>query len=340
MRHPTRHMKSAFFRQNSQELTVRMASKSPVGLARMVGLQNLHISNRQTGRADCSEVRSRATNSGRQRGWRQASRRSELAKNYSARPQRGGFSTGIRPGKMAAGLLEERIEDEKSSRKRTPSECRAILTQNFLLTPRKAALAVEIAQSERRIAKLAIQDGKPTCSIYIGIPFCPSRCAYCSFVSYTSRKLLSLIPEYLDRICIDLADTIEYIRSRRMHVVSVYIGGGTPTTLNEQQLEKLLKIVSNGINTKKLAEFTLEAGRPDTITAEKLRIARENGVSRVSINPQTLNDTILRSHRPPTYCRRLQQGIRAREGVGNRVHKHGPDRRAARRQFRQFLQID
>lgn len=206
-----------------------------------------------------------------------------------------GLLTGIRPGKMAAGLLEERIEDEKSSRKRTPSECRAILTQNFLLTPRKAALAVEIAQSERRIAKLAIQDGKPTCSIYIGIPFCPSRCAYCSFVSYTLRKLLSLIPEYLDRICIDLADTIEYIRSRRMHVVSVYIGGGTPTTLNEQQLEKLLKIVSNGINTKKLAEFTLEAGRPDTITAEKLRIARENGVSRVSINPQTLNDTILRS---------------------------------------------
>lgn len=91
MRHPTRHMKSAFFRQNSQELTVRMASKSPVGLAWMVGLQNLHISNRQTGRADCSEVRSRVTNSGRPRGWRQASRRSELAKNYSARPPRGGF---------------------------------------------------------------------------------------------------------------------------------------------------------------------------------------------------------------------------------------------------------
>lgn len=203
-----------------------------------------------------------------------------------------GVLTGIRPAKMASALLTAHGED--GTKLHTPSNVRAMLTGDFALQPRKAALAVDIAKNEQKIVRLTKSGKSPTCSIYISIPFCPSRCAYCSFVSYTSQKLLSLIPAYLEQLMIDIKKTVAYIKSHGFRITTVYIGGGTPTTLDERQLEMLLSTVANALDTSRLYEFTLEAGRPDTINSKKLEIARTYGVSRMSINPQTMNDEILR----------------------------------------------
>lgn len=203
-----------------------------------------------------------------------------------------GILTGIRPAKMASELLCMRSPD--GARIHSPAATRSILTNEFMVNPRKAALAVDIAKNEQKIARLARAGKAPTCSIYISVPFCPSRCSYCSFVSYTSKRLLSLIPEYVERLCRDLAATLGYIKSRGFRVMTVYIGGGTPTTLDESQLEQLLDTLWRSLDVSKLSEFTLEGGRPDTITAGKLELARTFGVTRMSINPQTMSDAILR----------------------------------------------
>ena len=134
---------------------------------------------------------------------------------------------------------------------------------------------------------------KNSASLYISIPFCPSRCHYCSFVSYSSPKLLSLIDDYLEKLCDDIRETIDVIHGLGLTLSTVYIGGGTPTTLDEAQLHKLFAAITEKVNTRELEEFTLEAGRPDTITAEKLAEAYEAGVTRVSINTQTFNDDVL-----------------------------------------------
>ncbi len=193
-----------------------------------------------------------------------------------------GILTGIRPAKMAGVLLAEGKGILRSKR---------ILRDEYFLAPQKAALAVSVAATENKILK---KMPKNACSVYISIPFCPSRCSYCSFVSYTNAKLLSLIEEYLDAILVDIDETFSVIRELGMQVLTVYIGGGTPTILTEKQLEKLFSKIKSNVDTSTLLEFTLEAGRPDTITREKLAVAKKYGVSRISVNPQTLNDDILK----------------------------------------------
>lgn len=193
-----------------------------------------------------------------------------------------GILTGVRPAKVANSYFEQGFD--------MPA-VQDILCGEFFVHPKKAALAVEIAMYERQIADAyAAAD---TCSLYISIPFCPTRCSYCSFVSYTSRKLLALIPDYLNKLCTEINETCRLLRSLGKRVTCVYIGGGTPTTLDEKQLARLLDTVCGNLDPDTLSEFTLEAGRPDTITKEKLHIAAEHRVSRVSINPQTLDDKIL-----------------------------------------------
>lgn len=192
-----------------------------------------------------------------------------------------GILTGVRPAKVAAGLLASGKGIIKSKK---------ILRDEYFLNPQKAALAVSVASIEMRATRRMPLD---TCSVYISIPFCPSRCAYCSFVSYTTPRLLSMIGDYLDCMMQDLDDTFNTIKELGLRVTTVYIGGGTPTTLNAQQLERLLSKISKKVNYDDLLEFTLEAGRPDTITEEKLSIAKKYGVTRISVNPQTLNDDVL-----------------------------------------------
>ena len=193
-----------------------------------------------------------------------------------------GILTGVRPAKVAGALL---------SSGRGILKTKKILRDEYMLNPQKASLAVNVANIERKITKKVPQN---SCSLYISIPFCPTRCAYCSFVSYTTPRLLSMIGEYLDALVIDLEETFRTIKQLGMNISTIYIGGGTPTTLSSEQLQRLFSVITNHVDTNSLAEFTLEAGRPDTITEEKLAVAKKYGVTRISVNPQTLNDNILR----------------------------------------------
>jgi oxygen-independent coproporphyrinogen-3 oxidase len=171
------------------------------------------------------------------------------------------------------------------------------LMSDYLLYAKKATLATEVALHEQKII------GTPSpsdCSIYVSIPFCPTRCQYCSFVCYTSNKLLSLIPDYVERLVKDIKDIFATIDRNHLNVKTVYIGGGTPTILEPEQLRILLDAIATGLAGRNIEEFTCESGRPDTITREKLQVIKEYGVGRISVNPQTLCDEVLqgigRSH--------------------------------------------
>ena len=199
-----------------------------------------------------------------------------------------GMLIGVRPSKVATEMLNMGMS--KTKVKKT-------LTSDYLVIPKKAALATDVALNEKRISgSVSARD----CSVYISIPFCPSRCTYCSFVSYTSKRLLDLIPEYLERLLLEVESKFKLINELGLNVKTVYIGGGTPTILDADQLRRLLSRVASLTDVGALVEYTLEAGRPDTIPAEKFAIAKEYGVTRVSVNPQTLCDDVLvgigRSH--------------------------------------------
>ncbi len=194
-----------------------------------------------------------------------------------------GILTGVRPAKVATELILGGNGIRNS---------RAILRDEYFLNPRKAALAVSVASTEMKLTSRLARD---LCSVYISIPFCPSRCAYCSFVSYTSDKLLSLIDEYLVALYRDIDHTFSVIRETGLRVASVYVGGGTPTVLSAEQLKALLHKIGEHVDPATLLEFTVEAGRPDTITPEKLASLKAGGVTRISVNPQTLSDDVLSS---------------------------------------------
>ena len=206
-----------------------------------------------------------------------------------------GMLVGVRPSKVATEMLESGMS--KTRVKKT-------LVSDYFVIPKKASLATEVALNEAEFVKSA--DSRE-CSVYISIPFCPTRCAYCSFVSYTSKKLLSTIPDYLTALIDEINRTFSLIRELGLKVKTVYIGGGTPTILDETQLDLLLHTIERNIDTSTLAEYTLEAGRPDTITDGKMRIAYKRGVTRISVNPQTLNDDVLkmigRSHTADDFLR-------------------------------------
>ncbi len=192
-----------------------------------------------------------------------------------------GMMTGVRPAKIAMELFAEGMRSE---------EVRRTLSGEYFVNPKKAALLTKIAKNEMRLMKGYTHR---TCSLYVSIPFCPSRCAYCSFVAYSTKRLLSLIPDYLQQLVCDLSDTFATIRQLGLRVATVYIGGGTPSILSPDQLRMLLSCINGHLLPGEGIEYTLEAGRPDTITREKLKVAKEYGVNRISINPQTLNDEVL-----------------------------------------------
>ncbi len=194
-----------------------------------------------------------------------------------------GILTGVRPAKVANEIIKAGAGIQKARR---------ILRDEYFLNPKKAALVVSVANTENRVLKKLPHN---LCSVYISIPFCPSRCAYCSFISYAGEKLLPLLEDYLETLLLDLYHTFALIKARGLRVATVYIGGGTPTVLNEKQLAKLLSAICECVDVASLMEFTMEAGRPDTITEEKLRIAYAYGVTRISVNPQTLNEEVLKT---------------------------------------------
>ena len=204
--------------------------------------------------------------------------RAASAFTHSASPW--GLLTGVRPAKLAAEIAATGADPER------------VFREVYALSGEKAALC---ARTARNGAALVSPSDREECSLYVAIPFCPTRCAYCSFVSFTSERLLSLIPTYLDRVIDDIEFTFAEIERLGLNIASVYVGGGTPTTLDERQLERLVSLIAARTRDHRLREFTVEAGRPDTITAEKCAVLRENGVGRISVNTQTLSDEVLRA---------------------------------------------
>ncbi len=192
-----------------------------------------------------------------------------------------GILTGVRPAKIARDLLNQGLGIK---------EMKNILTKQYFVSPKKATLIGNIARNENRIIK---QMGNNTCSLYISIPFCPSRCSYCSFVSYSTKRLLSLIPDYLAKLLYEVENALKLINELGQKLITIYIGGGTPSILTPEQMRLLLGVINENADLSEVREYTFEMGRPDTVTEEKLRVALEHGVTRISINPQTLNDAVL-----------------------------------------------
>lgn len=194
-----------------------------------------------------------------------------------------GMLTGVRPARFALDMIEKTGSAEKT---------KELLCENYLCTPEKAQLAVDVAKFDKSLfEKKAERDF----SLYIGIPFCPSRCRYCSFVSYSTPNLLSLIPDYVGMLTEETKMLLNTAKELGLNLKSIYVGGGTPTVLDEKTLESFLFEVSQSFGNMDDAEFTYEAGRPDTVTKEKLITLKKYGVTRVSINTQTSNDEILRA---------------------------------------------
>ena len=195
-----------------------------------------------------------------------------------------GCLTGVRPAKFFAGLV---VRDGLS-----PEQARRSLTRDFGVDPDRAALCARaFAAAETARAGLAPED---VC-LYIGIPFCPTRCAYCSFVSVEAPRLLETIPGYLAALEREMTAAAEAVRAAGRRIAAVYVGGGTPTTLSAEQLEELLRRTRELFDLSACREFTVEAGRPDTVTREKLAALSRHGVDRVSVNPQTMSDAVLAS---------------------------------------------
>ncbi len=188
-----------------------------------------------------------------------------------------GVLTGIRPVKLVHELFKEGMDETTAV---------SYLADRYYAGYDKIKLCVDVAKAQQHI--LSQRDG---ISIYIGIPFCPSICRYCSFTSYAALKYESIIDDYIDCLIKEIEAVKDYAKRKRL--VSLYVGGGTPTALNDIRLERLLLAVSNSFNITDLTEFTVEAGRPDTITASNMALLKKYGVSRISINPQTQNDDTL-----------------------------------------------
>lgn len=193
-----------------------------------------------------------------------------------------GALTGIRPTKLAMGMLEE--NSQVSDR-----EIYQFLKEKYLVSDEKIALSIEIARREKEILKSV--DYREGYSLYIGIPFCPTTCLYCSFPSYPIGAYAKKADAYVDALIREIDYAAEQFRGKKLN--SVYIGGGTPTTLEPDQLDRLLGAVREKFDFQHNQEFTVEAGRPDSITGEKLQVLKKHGVTRISINPQTMNQKTL-----------------------------------------------
>ena len=190
-----------------------------------------------------------------------------------------GILTGVRPAKLYSSLCK----------KGGKLYARDFFKEKFLISDKKIELCEQTFEREGEITK---QSERDSFSLYVSIPFCPTRCSYCSFVSHSVDKAKKLIPEYLEKLICEITVTAKIAKDNNLKLRSVYIGGGTPTTLNATQLERLMKVISDNFDIAG-KEYTVEAGRPDTITEEKLRVIKENGATRISINPQTMNDDVL-----------------------------------------------
>ncbi len=192
-----------------------------------------------------------------------------------------GRLTGIRPAKIARKLFESGLDR---------AEVEKVFLEKYQTDPLRSRLATEVAQKEAGFIDNMTENG---ISLYIGIPFCPSRCAYCSFISFSVEKSASLMEPYLECLFKEIEETASIIRDLGKIPETVYIGGGTPTTLSAKQLSILIEHLYKSFDLSSIKEFSVEAGRADTITADRMRALKSGGVSRISINAQSMFDSVL-----------------------------------------------
>ena len=194
-----------------------------------------------------------------------------------------GALTGVRPVKLPTKAMKEG---------KTPDEARDELMQHYDVTPVRAQLAMDCAAASLA-ADNSLKPGEV--SIYVGVPFCPTRCSYCSFVSADVHKTLKLLSPYVEQMLEEIDATAAALNEAGLTVRSFYMGGGTPTTLTAAQMDAVLTRCREVLPLQSCTEYTVEAGRPDTITREKLEVLKKHGIGRISINPQTLSDDVLRA---------------------------------------------
>lgn len=200
-----------------------------------------------------------------------------------------GVLTGVRPSKLMRNLISQNGEE------------RAVdyFKNQLYVSDKKTKLALSVAKAEDRIIRLS---DEKSYSLYVSVPFCPTRCSYCSFVSHSIVQAKKLIPDYVRLLCSELAEISKIASDLGLKLETIYFGGGTPTSLDEESLRAVTDAVSRNFSVSGVREYTIEAGRPDTLNKEKLIIMKNAGVSRISINPQTFNARVLenigRRHSP------------------------------------------
>ena len=202
--------------------------------------------------------------------------------SLTGRTQPWGILTGVRPIKLFRRLSEQGGEEY----------AKGYFQKELLVSPEKTDLSAVTEGYERRILALS----RPrSFSLYVSIPFCPSRCSYCSFVSQSIENAKKLIDPYVELLCKEIDFTSKIAAECQLRLESVYIGGGTPTTLSPLQLSKVIGTIRSSFDMSTCREFTVEAGRPDTIDSAKLEAILRGGADRISINPQTMNDSVLQA---------------------------------------------
>ena len=192
-----------------------------------------------------------------------------------------GALTGVRPGKLLAGLIEGGLSEAEAARR---------FSKEYDVSDARVRLC--LATTRETLKAEASLSAEDVC-LYVGIPFCPTPCPYCSFVSQSVEKSMKLVAPFCEALEKEIAATAAEVKKLGLTPVSLYMGGGTPTTLSARQLDRLCTVLAEAFDLSSLREYTVEAGRPDTITEEKLRVLRAHGVDRVSVNPQTMSDRVL-----------------------------------------------
>lgn len=204
----------------------------------------------------------------------------EKLSNMTGKKLPWGSLTGVRPTKMFMQKLEEGVPEQ---------EILDWMEKEHFVSREKAELGLAIAKREKELlSRLDYENGY---SLYIGIPFCPTTCAYCSFTSYPIAQYLDRMDDYLDALCRELSYIADVSKEKKLN--TIYLGGGTPTSLSAAQLDRLLTHLEHHFSYEHLLELTVEAGRPDSITREKLEVLRNHGISRISVNPQTMQQKTL-----------------------------------------------
>ncbi len=212
-----------------------------------------------------------------------------------------GILTGVRPAKLMTKLISLMSEEK----------AKEYFINELKVSEEKTDLALMVAKNE---APLMAINREKSYSLYISIPFCPSRCSYCSFISHSNDSAKKLIPAYVEKLCEEIKVTAEIAGELGLALESIYMGGGTPTALSAEELKRVTDAISESFPVSSVREYTIEAGRPDSVTDEKLEVIKNCGATRISINPQTFSDGVLKTiGRNHTSAMTVDAFLKARE---------------------------